>query len=97
MPKTALEDFRRRVTSGSQLSVQFFTNGGVTHISFTAAQIAEHLREEVVGDGSVQLTGFAPTDSAKAGDFTFAEKQTYFGWNVAPGRVKTYKPQSDVD
>ena len=50
----------------------------MTHISFTAAQIAEHLRGEVVGDGSVQLTGFAPADSAKAGDLTFAEKQSYF-------------------
>src|SRR5207244_12161058 len=47
-------------------------------ISFTAHQIAEHLRGEVFGDGSVQLTGFAPADNAKAGDLTFAEKQTYF-------------------
>ena len=50
----------------------------MTPISFTAAQIAEHLRGEIVGDGSVQLTGLAPTGSAKAGDLTFAEKQTYF-------------------
>src|SRR6266436_1833295 len=47
-------------------------------ISFTAAQIADHLHGEVVGDGSVRLTGFAPADSAKAGDLTFAEKPTYF-------------------
>ena len=47
-------------------------------ISFTADQIAEHLLGEVLGDGSVQLTGIAPADNAKAGDLTFAEKQTYF-------------------
>jgi len=47
-------------------------------ISFTAAQIADELHGEVVGDGSVQLTGFAPADRAKAGDLTFAEKPTYF-------------------
>jgi UDP-3-O-[3-hydroxymyristoyl] glucosamine N-acyltransferase len=47
-------------------------------ISFTAAQIADQLHGEVVGDGSVRLTGFAPADSAKTGDLTFAEKQAYF-------------------
>jgi UDP-3-O-[3-hydroxymyristoyl] glucosamine N-acyltransferase len=47
-------------------------------ISFTAAQIADQLRGEVIGDGSVRLTGFAPADSAKAGDLTFAEKAAYF-------------------
>ena len=46
--------------------------------SFTAAQIAEQLHGEVIGDGSVRLTGFAPADSAKVGDLTFAEKQAYF-------------------
>jgi UDP-3-O-[3-hydroxymyristoyl] glucosamine N-acyltransferase len=45
---------------------------------FTASQIAEQLKGEVVGDGSVQLTGLAPADSAKPGDLTFAEKETYF-------------------
>jgi UDP-3-O-[3-hydroxymyristoyl] glucosamine N-acyltransferase len=44
----------------------------------TAAEIAKHLDGEVVGDGSVPLTGFAPADKAKAGDLTFAENQTYF-------------------
>jgi UDP-3-O-[3-hydroxymyristoyl] glucosamine N-acyltransferase len=47
-------------------------------ISFTAAQIAEQLHGEVIGDGSAQLTGFAPADSAKVGDLTFAEKPAYF-------------------
>jgi UDP-3-O-[3-hydroxymyristoyl] glucosamine N-acyltransferase len=47
-------------------------------VSFTAAKIAEHLRGEVVGDGSTRLTGFAPANTAKVGDLTFAEKRTYF-------------------
>ena len=44
----------------------------------TAAQIAEQLKGEIIGDGSVQLTGFAPADCARAGDLTFAEKETHF-------------------
>jgi UDP-3-O-[3-hydroxymyristoyl] glucosamine N-acyltransferase len=47
-------------------------------MSFTAAQIAEQLKGEVVGDGAVRLTGFAPADSARAGDLTFAEKENHF-------------------
>ena len=47
-------------------------------MSFTAAQIAEQLRGEILGDGSVQLTGFAPADSAQAGDLTFAENEIHF-------------------
>lgn len=44
----------------------------------TAIQVAKQLRGEVIGDGSIQLTGFAPADCAKAGDLTFAEKDTFF-------------------
>jgi UDP-3-O-[3-hydroxymyristoyl] glucosamine N-acyltransferase len=47
-------------------------------MSFTAAQIAEKLHGEVVGDGSVQLTGLAPADRARAGELTFAENAAYF-------------------
>jgi UDP-3-O-[3-hydroxymyristoyl] glucosamine N-acyltransferase len=47
-------------------------------MSFTASQIAEQLRGEILGDGSVELTGLAPADCAKQGDLTFAEKETYF-------------------
>ncbi len=47
-------------------------------MSFTAAQIAQQLRGEVLGDGSVELTGFAAAEHARAGDLTFAEKDTYF-------------------
>lgn len=44
----------------------------------TATQIAEQLHGQVVGDGSIELTGLAPADSARQGDLTFAEKATYF-------------------
>jgi UDP-3-O-[3-hydroxymyristoyl] glucosamine N-acyltransferase len=44
----------------------------------TAAQIAEQLKGEVIGDGSINLTGFAPADCARAGDLTFAEKEIHF-------------------
>ena len=44
----------------------------------TAAEIAKQIDGEVLGEDSVELTGFAPADKAKAGDLTFAENQTYF-------------------
>ena len=45
---------------------------------FTVSQIAEQLRGEVPGDGSVELTGFASADPARNGDLTFAEREAYF-------------------
>ena len=45
---------------------------------FTAAQLAQELQGEVLGDGSITLTGFAPAVTAKAGDLTFAENETFF-------------------
>ncbi|MGA2663105.1 MAG: UDP-3-O-(3-hydroxymyristoyl)glucosamine N-acyltransferase [Verrucomicrobiota bacterium] len=47
-------------------------------MSFTAAQIAEKLRGELVGDGSVEIIGLAPADRARAGELTFAENAAYF-------------------
>lgn len=44
----------------------------------TAAEIARELGGEVLGDGSLQLTGFAPASSARPGDLTFAENESYF-------------------
>ena len=44
---------------------------------FTASNLAELIGGEVVGDGSVILTGIAPADGALAGDLTFAEKPAY--------------------
>ena len=46
-------------------------------MSFTAAQIAEKLQGEIIGDGSVHLTGLAPADRARAGELTFAENPAY--------------------
>jgi UDP-3-O-[3-hydroxymyristoyl] glucosamine N-acyltransferase len=45
---------------------------------FTAFQIAEQLEGEVIGDGSIELTGLAPADSSGVSDLTFAEKESYF-------------------
>jgi len=45
---------------------------------FTAIEIAEFLGGQVIGDPNVVLTGFAPADTAKTGDLTFAENHTYF-------------------
>jgi UDP-3-O-[3-hydroxymyristoyl] glucosamine N-acyltransferase len=47
-------------------------------MSFTAAQIAEKLLGELVGDGSVEITGLAPADRARPGELTFAENASYF-------------------
>jgi UDP-3-O-[3-hydroxymyristoyl] glucosamine N-acyltransferase len=46
--------------------------------TFTAAQLAQQLGAEVIGDGLVELTGFAPADRAQAGHLTFAENEEYF-------------------
>jgi UDP-3-O-[3-hydroxymyristoyl] glucosamine N-acyltransferase len=47
-------------------------------MSFTASQIAERVKGEVIGDGSTPLTGFATADNARAGDLTFADNEEYF-------------------
>ena len=44
---------------------------------FTVSNLAELIGGEVVGDGSVILTGIAPADAASLGDLTFAEKPSY--------------------
>jgi UDP-3-O-[3-hydroxymyristoyl] glucosamine N-acyltransferase len=48
------------------------------NMSFTAAQIAQKLKGEVIGDGSIKITGLAPADCARAGELTFAENAAYF-------------------
>ena len=45
---------------------------------FTAAEIANHLQGNVVGDPSTPLKGFAPAERAQAGDLTFAENEGFF-------------------
>jgi UDP-3-O-[3-hydroxymyristoyl] glucosamine N-acyltransferase len=47
-------------------------------MSFTAAQLAEELQGELIGDGSAELTGMAPAEHARAGELTFAETDAYF-------------------
>jgi UDP-3-O-[3-hydroxymyristoyl] glucosamine N-acyltransferase len=44
----------------------------------TASDVAQTLDGEVLGDDRCVLTGFAPATTAKAGDLTFAENETYF-------------------
>ncbi|KAB2663387.1 MAG: UDP-3-O-(3-hydroxymyristoyl)glucosamine N-acyltransferase [Verrucomicrobia bacterium] len=46
--------------------------------SFTAAQIADRLGARVLGDPTLLLHGFAPADSARPGELTFAENESYF-------------------
>ena len=48
------------------------------NMSITAAQIAQKLNGEVIGDGSIAITGLAPADSARPGELTFAENAAYF-------------------
>jgi UDP-3-O-[3-hydroxymyristoyl] glucosamine N-acyltransferase len=45
---------------------------------FTALEVAKHVGGEVVGDNTVILNNFAPAESARAGDLTFAENEAYF-------------------
>lgn len=45
---------------------------------FSCSQLATRLGGTVAGDAGLILSGFAPADSAKPGDLTFAENDTYF-------------------
>ena len=47
-------------------------------MNFTASQIAAQIQGQVLGDGAVELTGFATAELARPGDLTFAEKESYF-------------------
>lgn len=44
----------------------------------TASQIAKHVQGQVLGDGSIEFSGFAAAEHARSGDLTFAEKESYF-------------------
>ncbi|WP_294380677.1 UDP-3-O-(3-hydroxymyristoyl)glucosamine N-acyltransferase [Prosthecobacter sp.] len=44
---------------------------------FTVSYLAKQIGGEVIGDGNVAITGIAPADSAREGDLTFAEKESY--------------------
>lgn len=45
--------------------------------TFTASQVAELVGGTLVGEGSVVLRGFAPASTAREGDLTFAENETF--------------------
>jgi len=45
---------------------------------FTASQLAQQIKGEVIGDGSVELSGIASAEASVAGNLTFAEKEKYF-------------------
>ena len=47
-------------------------------MTFTASQIAEQIHGEVVGDGTVQITGCASAELAQPGDLTFADTGGHF-------------------
>ncbi len=47
-------------------------------MTITASLLATHINGEVIGDGSIELSGFATADRARLGDLTFAEKDSYF-------------------
>ena len=47
-------------------------------MNYTASEIAERIGGEVVGDGGIELGGFAQADAASPGDLTFAENEKYF-------------------
>jgi UDP-3-O-[3-hydroxymyristoyl] glucosamine N-acyltransferase len=47
-------------------------------MSFTVAEIAGRVAGEVIGDGSLILTGFASAASAQSGDLIFADTPEYF-------------------
>lgn len=44
----------------------------------TVAEIAQHIHGEVLGNSTELITGFAPAETAKRGDLTFAETDAYF-------------------
>ena len=46
--------------------------------SLTTAQLAQELGAELIGDGALIITGFAPADRAQSGHLTFAENDDYF-------------------
>ena len=66
---------------GVELDTRVFIvsrNRQVNKMTYTTAEIAKHLDGEVLGDAAVTLKGFAPADSAKPGDLTFAENEDFF-------------------
>jgi len=61
--------------------------------TLTTAEVAQKIDGEILGDSSLQLTGFAMADRAKAGDLVFAENETYFAAAEASGASAILAPQ----
>ena len=53
--------------------------------TFTTAQLAQQLGAELVGDGSIEITSFAPAETAQAGCLTFAENEKFMAQAEAGG------------
>ena len=51
---------------------------GTAPRKFTASEIAERVKGEVIGDASTVITGLASATGAKQGDLTFAENEKHF-------------------
>ncbi len=64
--------------------------------TFTAAQLAQQLDGEVLGDSSLQLTGFAPADRARPGDLVFAENENYLAIAEQSGATAVLVPTKFV-
>lgn len=47
-------------------------------MTITVSQIAEQIRGVVLGDATVEITGFASAELARAGDLTFADNESHF-------------------
>jgi UDP-3-O-[3-hydroxymyristoyl] glucosamine N-acyltransferase len=44
----------------------------------TTGELSKQLGGEIIGDASLNISGFAPASAAKPGDLTFAENELYF-------------------
>ena len=51
----------------------------------TVEEVAQAVQGQVIGDGSIVLTGIAGASSAKAGDLTFAETDAFLRAAEATG------------
>lgn len=63
--------------------------------TFTVSEIAQRVGGDVVGDGSVAITGIAAAQDARAGDLTFAEKETYFQAAIASAAAAILVPAGE--
>jgi UDP-3-O-[3-hydroxymyristoyl] glucosamine N-acyltransferase len=60
---------------------------------FTAAQIAEQVRGEIIGDAAVSINGFAAANQVRPGDLTFADQEAYFAVAEASAAAAILVPE----